>query len=50
MKEFYNTNVLYLKNLPFKMLVQFSPKAESNDIYVNMFAYAGLIKDIYKTK
>jgi hypothetical protein len=45
-----SANILFLKNLPFKLSVQFAQNEEKKDIDIGIFVNTSLIKEIYKTR
>jgi hypothetical protein len=45
-----SANILFLKNLPFKILVQIGPNGQKNDFNIGIFVDNTLIKEIYKTR
>jgi hypothetical protein len=42
------TNVLFLKNLPFRIIVSFKPSEENNDIDVGIYLNLALTKEMRK--
>jgi hypothetical protein len=49
-EEIYSTDVLFLKNLPLKIVVQFNPNETKDDIDVGIHVSARQVQEKYKSQ